>query len=253
LLTALLIGIYNTANIGHDDASQPFISARKDLEGLLEKAESMLSLQVDNKQFGLPFEGLESEEEESSRLRLESRMHSYVTCLMDLAPTLQQVMGEKDVSLKDPRNASDVATFHVSQAARQYVLRIVDKYKNADHSLVERLGEANWQRYVRIQKQIQGTREGEGDDDGEIGLTAKPTFVPLSKFHDSGLGSSKPARSSYAASAASHTSFASTQSDAPGGRLRVPPTPPEVAQGLSFACYICGDVLTDVKNRIDWK
>jgi hypothetical protein len=253
LLTALLIGIYNTANIGHGEASQPLISARKDLEGLLEKAESMLSLQVGNEQFGLPSEGLEAAEEQNSRLRLESRMHNYVTCLMDLAPTFQQVMGEKDVSLEDPRNASDIVTFHVSHAARQYVLRIVDKYKNVDHGLAERLGEANWQRYVRIQSQIQSTREGEGGDHGEIGPTARSTFVPLSKFHDSGLGSSKPARSSYAASAASHTSFASTQSDAPGGRLRVPPTPPEVAQGLSFTCYICGGVLTDVKNRIDWK
>jgi hypothetical protein len=253
VLTALLIGIYNTANIGRSEASQPLISARKGLEGLLEKAGSMLSLEVGSEQFGLPSEGFETGEEQNSRLRLESRMHNYVTCLMDLAPTLQQVMGEKDVSLEDPRNASDIATFHVSQAARQYVLRIVDKYRNVDYGLAERLGEANWQRYVRIQCQIQSTREGEGDDQGEIGLTAQSTFVPLSTFHDSGLGSSKPARSSYAASAASHTSFASTQSDVPGGRLRVPPTPPEVAQGLSFACYICGDVLTDVKNRIDWK
>jgi hypothetical protein len=213
----------------------------------------MLGPQAGNEQFGLPSEGFEAEEESNSRLRLESRMHNYVTCLMDLAPTLKQVMGEKDMSFEDPRNASDIATFHVSQAARQYVLRIVDKYKNIDHGLAGRLGEANWQRYVRIQSRIQSTREGEGDDHGEIGLTAQSTFVPLSKFHDSGLGGSKPARSSYAASAASHTSFASTQSDAPDGRLRVPPTPPEVAQGLSFACYICGDILTDVKNRIDWK
>ena len=215
----------------------------------------MLNLHVDNEQFGSHTEALESEAGEKSPLRLESRMRNYVNCLVDLTPTLLQVMDEKDVSLEDPKNANDMVTFHVSQPARQYVLRIVDNYKSASDALVERLGEANWQRYVRIQSQIQGTRDAaeEDDDDREIGQTAKSTFVPLSKFHDSGIGSSKPARSSYAASNASHTSFASTESDARTGRLRVPPTPLEVAEGLSFACYICGDVLADVRNRIDWK
>jgi hypothetical protein len=233
------------------------MTARKDLKSLLEKAESLLNLQDDDKQLGLPPEEFEAEQLVTASARLLSRIYNYVTCLMDLTPTLQQVMEEKDVSLEISTGASDIATFHVSEAARQYVLRIVDKYKLADRSLVERLGEANWQRYRRIQRQIQNTREAydddDDDDDREIDQTTKSTFVPLSRFHDSGLGSSKRTRSSYAASLVSHTSFASTQSDVASGRLRVPPTPPEVNEGLSFTCYICGDILTNIKNRIDWK
>ena len=171
---------------------------------------------------------------------------------MDLAPTLQRAMDERAMALEFRTDARDAATFHVSEAARQYVLRIVDKYHHAGRGLVERLGEANWQRYIRIQRQIQSTREADGGN-GERSRTANSTFLPFSRFHDSGPGSSKLARSTYADSLASHTSLASTQSDASGGRLRVPPTPPEVAQRLSFRCCICGVILTNIKNRIDWK
>src|SRR5277367_4278797 len=81
----------------------------------------------------------------------------------------------------------------------------------------------------------------------------KSTFRPVSLFHDSGLGTSMPSRSQYAASNASHTSFLSIETDAAKGRLRVPITPVEVGEGIAFTCFICAQRLSGIRNRVDWK
>jgi len=74
-------------------------------------------------------------------------------------------------------------------------------------------------------------------------IQVQSAFAPVSKFHDSGLGTSM----------ASHSSFVSTEAESSLGRLRVPPTPDAVGNGLSFDCFVCGQRQAKIKNRVDWK
>ena len=75
-------------------------------------------------------------------------------------------------------------------------------------------------------------------------------FRPYSAFHDSGIGTSVPAQTSYAQS---HTSFLSSNTEGEHGSPRVPPTPVGVSAGKPFQCYLCGHVLSSIKNRVDWE
>ena len=136
--------------------------------------------------------------------------------------------------------------FQVSGPARTYVINVRDRFANADSRLVERLGEANWQRHTAL-------RTGMEQEAPETIGEPKSVFVPVSMFHDSGLGSSVPANSSYAITVASHSSFVSSLAEDDTGVLRVPSTPKEVHEGRAFTCEICGHKLNRIKNRIDWK
>ena len=133
-----------------------------------------------------------------------------------------------------------------------------EKFQQAQTQLVERLGEASWQRHRDVRQrrdQINNATEelpspavAEGDGDGE--QMPHSMFRPYSSFHDSGIGTSVPAQTTYAAS---HASFQSSNTE--GGRtfLRVPPTPGEVSIDKPFQCCYCGNVLLKIKNRVDWK
>lgn len=73
-------------------------------------------------------------------------------------------------------------------------------------------------------------------------------FYPA--FHDSGIGTSVPAHTQYAES---HTAFNSSITEREEGRLRVPREPAEVDAGIPFQCCLCGDILSSIRNRVDWK
>lgn len=175
----------------------------------------------------------------------------YTKCLMDLLPSMEQTY--KNVCDPGLRidDGSGKISFQVTEAARPYVLKVHDKFRNASISLAERLGEANWQRFMRVRQHMAG--ELRGDDLEDLHVGARSTFFPASKFHDSGLGSSLRPESSFAFTDASHSSFVSNLSEKDGSRARVPATPNEVAEGIPFACFICRRMLTKIKNRIDWK
>lgn len=117
---------------------------------------------------------------------------------------------------------------------------------------MERLAEANWERSVRIRKQVeQNYGEGElstgGDRANEDAVTF---FKPYSEFHDSGIGTSVFTRSQYAATAVSHKSFLSTADEQGQGHPRVPHLPHE--WGKPFKCEYCQKVVT-MQDRINWK
>ncbi|KAL9118833.1 MAG: hypothetical protein Q9187_004614 [Circinaria calcarea] len=139
--------------------------------------------------------------------------------------------------------------FTVSEAARPFVLNVLDKFPLADSKLIERLGESNWQRYMTIRATM--------DQINKHTIFGKEpprsVFTPYSVFHDSGMGTSMASASHYAASVASHTSFISSQAEEGNSTMRVPPTPPEVALNEPFECFICGHELFKIRNRVDWK
>jgi hypothetical protein len=219
---------------------------------LLEKINSMLGTE-DGGDFFSETEDSESENTlVDSSIAFDKNMHLHVTCLMDLSPTMEQIVKDSNLAGEDPMTGPQGITFHVTESARQYVLQVHDKFRDAPKALVERLGEANWQRFVRIRASMR-RQEQQGAENKQEPVAAKSAFAPISKFHDSGLGSSILAHSQAAASIASHSSFVSTHIDDDVGRLRVPPTPDEVGNGLPFECFICGQLQSKVKNRIDWK
>jgi hypothetical protein len=175
---------------------------------------------------------------------------------MELLPSMETTL-EYIQRINFDDKATSMVKFQVSGPARTYVLNVYDRFSKADSRLVERLGEANWQRHTALRAGLQQQKEAV-----EIPSTAtvtgdpelpKSVFVPVSMFHDSGMGTSLPANSSCAATVASHSSFVSSLGDKNNGSLRVPPTPKEVSQGVPFACDICGHVLRRIKNRVDWR
>lgn len=176
--------------------------------------------------------------------QIVSALDTYTTCLMDLLPSMEDTLAcSQDVN-EDHNEAP--AEFQVSGPARTYIINISHQFEKADIRLVERLGEANWQRHTAIRNGLEAQVEEEE-------MIPKSIFRPVSLFRDSALGSSMPAQSSYAATMASHSSFVSSLADAENGLLRVPKTPKEVSQGVPFDCEICGHKLNKIKNRVDWK
>jgi hypothetical protein len=175
---------------------------------------------------------------------IAAEVRFYINRLMDLSPSLERTSVSSNNTSK--MSAAVGISFQVSEPAHSYVLNIRDKFPNADRNLVERLGEANWQRHERIRSTDTGTAD-------KILVDAKTVFNPVSMFHDSGLGSSVPAQSSYETSIASHSSFKTGISEGQAGNHRVPTTPKEVFSGKPFVCEICGHLLKKIRSRVDWK
>jgi hypothetical protein len=180
-------------------------------------------------------------------------LNTSVKCLMDLLPSMENTLNHPYAA--DGGHDDNIVTtpvaFQVSGPAKTYVLNVYDRFAKADAHLVERLGEANWQRHVALRSAL-GQEGVMLDSTPGVQEVPKSLFVPISMFHDSGLGSSH-ARSSFAATVASHSSFVSSLAENETGGMRVPSTPKEVFGNIPFVCDICGHLLSRIKNRIDWK
>ena len=233
-------------------------NAGPNLASLLEQSETIVS---DEDTRALQHAGDETDQSDSdSEVSSNGEESLYenikfgITCLMELAPTLQRniVRGEK---ARAQRILSSAQPFRVSEPAEIYVSMAREKFKQADLNLVQRLGQANWQRHRRIRDMMFRSEEGMEEDlvPGTTHPTDHSTFRPPPTFRDSGLGTTITSASQYAASAASHTSFASTVEEGVKESLRVPPMPPEAADGKPFQCFICKTLQLRIRNRIDWK
>lgn len=168
----------------------------------------------------------------------------HVDLLMNLLPSLYHFL--EYIRQDTDHTAVVEIRFTASQAASAYINIVREKFTRAENELVERLGEANWQRHLRVRRKLEET-EQEDLKEEEV-LAAKSLFQPISTFHDSGLGTSVSAPS-----VASHSSFRTSATEGGSGSLRVPETPAEVYLGLPFKCHICGKMLTRIKNRYQWK
>jgi hypothetical protein len=222
----------------------------RELGILLEKARILRENDIDSE--GVSDGDNTDLEDHEDRKKLSSSLNSlstYTTCLMDLLPSMEDTFNFTGQA-RDEDDSSSPLDFHVSGPARTYILNIFDRFSKANPELVERLGEANWQRHITLRNGI--TKKAESAH-VVIEVAPKSVFVPVSLFQDSGLGTSLPTHTSYAGTSASHTSFVSSQADEEGRGLRVPPTPKAVSKGIPFSCEICGQTLSQIKNRIDWK
>ena len=217
-------------------------------------------LLVSGKQDEVQQSGDENDEEHDSGSDGSSDSGSYdtiedisfaTTCLMELGPSLEQNLQHAETSRNQSSHLTSVP-FAVSNPAMIYVSLVREKFKQADYRLVERLGEANWQRHRDVRDKTEKTElspEKRTKLGGETSIACS-LFRPYSDFHDSGLGTSVPAQTEYAPS---HTSFLSSNTEGEHASLRVPKEPSEVGAGKPFQCFLCRCVISNVRNRIDWK
>ncbi len=175
---------------------------------------------------------------------LGKNLEFQIQCLMDLVPTLELNLALARNRRERESHAAKVP-FHASEPAHVYISLVRDKYKEADNRLVERLGEANWQRHVTIRKRIDAMlNDSEQDSDHLHEKDLMPSVLGPSVFHDSGLGTS---------SAVSHSSFISSNADGGPKAVRVPQMPAKAGLGEPFQCTYCGYIIHDINNRQEWK
>ena len=174
----------------------------------------------------------------------------YSKLLMDLCPTLEQAFYTRQHRAGGNEPASGLKSFEVTESALPWVGQVYEKFRTADNGLLERLGEANWQRFVRIRALISDSATAQESFE-EPKTIFKPSTVHT--FRDSALGASIPAQSEVAGSVASHTSFMSSVEGEGRNHLAVPRTPQQISRNEPFTCPFCGTLLKTLRNRIDWK
>ena len=227
-----------------------------ELENLLERTEAVLANEQERDLEAGSDSDSETEfsnEDAESNGPLYEDIRYHLKYLIELAPTIEQNLAYARKTRIEASNPP-VVPFHLSDPAKVYVALVQERYKNAHSSLVDRLGEANWQRHKDVRERME---KMQGRPDGEITIsTAKSVdyhdsaFSPAATFHASAIGTSVPATTEYA------QSYASSLSSNTEGRqwsVRVPPAPEEVGTGNPFQCPICSRTLVNVRNRIEWK
>ncbi|KAL2844406.1 hypothetical protein BJX68DRAFT_242960 [Aspergillus pseudodeflectus] len=217
-----------------------------ELEILIEKGTILLS---NEGIYSSSSDGSSSDESQPDVSQLNhnfyGRLHSHISCLMDLSPVIERQLNSLQSRSYDPELRL-FSSFHLSEVAQPLAMRIRDRFAKAPNSLVERLANANWEGLIRIRRVLDHISTAPDQED------TRSVFKPFSLFHDSGLGTTNPTRSNYAPTMVSHTSFLSTTGDEMKGRPRVPPLPQEGENGRPFQCPYCGK-LVSLRNRIQWK
>ena len=224
-------------------------ATRQELRRLVEQARTVADSR--ELELGLGDVGEDSESDTEDEDDVESsydgvlvrKLAQHTSWLTQLSSTIEQDYVRAKVRQKRAVYPP-VVPFSVSGPALFYVGLVQDKFPTAERKLVERFGEANWQRHINIRNQL----------DPDTPTAEKPAahsvFRPHSAFHDSGIGTSVPAHTTYAAS---HTSFRSTASESARGSVSVPETPVEVNAGKPFQCFLCKTMLSNIKDREHWK
>ncbi|KAH7007185.1 hypothetical protein EDB80DRAFT_842405 [Ilyonectria destructans] len=160
-----------------------------------------------------------------------------VQCLTELNPLIRNPVFDRSSQKQKELEVADWAP------QKAFCDKIEQRFPQADNSLVLGLGEANWWRFQTCQEL---RLKNELAEQQQLG-TAKGDHetVADSKFHDSGLGTSLPTRSSYAETIM-------TYSGSNGQKTRIPPLTDEAKRGKPFPCVACGKVVR-VTNNSAWK
>ena len=153
-----------------------------------------------------------------------------IRCLIDLTPSILW-------PAEDPEHREKVPKLDLLQERTAHSDLLSKRFPEAEPNLIERLGQVNWTRYKRGQAEREANVEKETIDIDRSGSVYSP-----SKFHDSGLGSSVPARTTYVQSILS--------SDR--SRSRIPPLSENAKKGEPFPCDACGRSIR-VKSDHEWR
>ncbi|KAM0464658.1 hypothetical protein ACHAPV_002492 [Trichoderma viride] len=126
-----------------------------------------------------------------------------------------------------------------------FVDAIVNRFPLLDRSLASRLGQTNYERYLRCQ----ADREALDNKEGVTSIQQEEpevagTIITKSKFHDSGVGTSiaptvvRP-----------ETVMGYSRKDQ---SVRIPPLPKGAKAGMPFSCTACSRTVV-ITNNLDWK
>ncbi|KAM5354622.1 hypothetical protein ACJ41O_001269 [Fusarium nematophilum] len=160
-----------------------------------------------------------------------------VECLIQLDPVLRNPVMDPKPEL----TRAEVPETLLWMPHQVFIDKIENTFPLADTQLLSYLGKVNYERYLRCQAE----RDSQEDDDSDEGQFQEHAgTIPASKFHDSGLGSSVAATSSYAETVMSYTH--GTRS------VRIPPLSEEAKRGEPFPCVACGRSVTMINNS-QWK
>jgi hypothetical protein len=165
-------------------------------------------------------------------------------CLMELDPLFRDPV--LDLALHKQKHVQDLKAIDWAPE-KAYCDKVQQRFPKAEALLVERLGQANWARYLRCQEMrdspievgaqpLQASAADKGDDG---------TVAANSRYHDSGLGTSLPAASSYAETVM-------TYGAGDGQKIRIPPLSDEAKKGTPFPCLACGGWV-QITNNSAWK
>ena len=215
-------------------------------------------------------------------------LNTYMESLADLSPSLDHPA--TDYVLIERTNSSLIDDLSgVSEPARPFALIIKDRFPSLEAGLVRKLGEANWQRRERLWDKLASAPEMEesswAEDDSSsvggtfvgshhqvaqdqqtIGNTVRSSISFTNTFQSITIASEFSEPSIFdnlsisipvarrVRPAESVTSFATSAADGfEHGQRRIPSLPEAHEYGSPFQCQICGDILTGVRNRADWK
>ncbi|KAL8383143.1 hypothetical protein RB595_006753 [Gaeumannomyces hyphopodioides] len=223
----LLIRLVPLALAGHD-TSAPALT--KGIHLLRELQDAAESIQNDD------FSDSSSDDLDSDTIGdVIEDLKTDTTCLADLDHLLKDPILELDIERAAPGDR--LLDWHPD---RVYGHKIGARFPQADVSLVDWLGKANYVRYLRCQQ----ARETCVDDSTHVAAPAQ-SETASSKFNDSGLGSSLPSTISYAETVMSY-----------GGRgsqsVKIPPLTAEAKAGVPFSCTACGKAVSITSNSM-WK
>lgn len=181
--------------------------------------------------------GIVMDWEESVREKPSSVEDLYTTLNAKVARlnVLGQILEDPVPNIFEAEEARTLNSLQDRPAHQYFVDLVGSRFPHAEDRLVEKLGRSNWNRYNHVQKQRESAK-----DELEVVSTNKAKSV----FHDSGIGSSAPAQSEYAATVISSRAGASHK--------RLPSLPEKARSGQPFKCDVC-DSAVKIRRIKEWK
>ncbi|RYP65226.1 hypothetical protein DL770_009053 [Monosporascus sp. CRB-9-2] len=169
-------------------------------------------------------------------------------CLLDLDPLIKSPVPDP----VKPSEDKEQGTTHLKPYFA-YSGRISYRFPKAGASLVDRLARANWLRFLKskdIRDINKAARQELAPEQTVINIEQGTRTAPhgtelVSKFHDSGRGTSIHAGSAYAETVMSYRQKGRES-------VRVPCLPEEAKRGKPFDCVACGRKLF-ITNNSAWK
>jgi hypothetical protein len=158
-------------------------------------------------------------------------------CLMELDPLFRDPV--LDLASHKQEHHLEAIDWAPEKA---YCDKVQQRFPKAETPLVERLGEANWVRYLRCQEIRNRIETDTRTDKGDGG-----TVAASSKYHDSGLGTSLPT-----SAASSYAETVMIYGAGDGQNIRIPPLSDEAKKGNPFPCLACGRSVR-ITNNSTWK
>lgn len=162
-----------------------------------------------------------------------------VQCLHDLDPLIRFPAPDIIQPSRDTQQEPVEWQPHIA-----YTDRIKFRFPDADPSLVDRLARANLERFQKG-KADRRKNQSAGIKSDEVAGTIAEYTEPLSKFNDSGIGTSINTGSAYAETVMSYRQEG-------GESVKIPPLSKEAKQGKPFECVACGRKLV-ITNSSVWK